>query len=294
MNTRILGIDIGGTKISAGVVRGKQVTDVHTIPTVRSWTREKFFSHLLSLIEQFTQRYDLSAIGVGVPGTLNGAAHDPRITSAPNLPALTGARPLSRLRRAVKLPIRIENDAHCFTLAEARYGAGANKNVVVGITIGTGIGSGIVLHGDIYRGYAYASEFGHMIIEAGGTKCPCGNRGCWERYASGSAMQRLYKKRTGRTKHPSLIDEEARRRGTAAVAVVRTTSTYLGIGLGNIINVLDPDVIVLGGSVVRNRDIIALARKEATQHLMSHDPHTKILPATLPHPAILGAALIAR
>jgi glucokinase len=153
----------------------------------------------------------------------------------------------------------VDNDATCATVAEWRTGAGAGTSDMLMVTFGTGIGGGIVMDGALRRGaHGYAGEIGHITVVESGERCACGRRGCWEAYASGSALARL-----GGVHDGAVVTEAASAGDPAAVAVVATYADWVAVGLAALVNVVDPEVIVLGGGVMTAHGTIIGAVREA-------------------------------
>ena len=159
----------------------------------------------------------------------------------------------------------MENDANCFALAEAIIGAGKNSETVIGITLGSGIGGGIVIKKKIYRGaFGSAGEIGHMVIKSGGFKCSCGSSGCFEKYAS----EKFFKRKSKLL--PLELEKKAKKGDKKAKRIYLEFSQNLGIGLTNIINILDPDIIVIGGSIAKAGSLILNpAKKEVKKRVLS-------------------------
>ena len=271
MEPAFLGVDIGGTKVAAGLVdaRGRILAKVR-VPMV---SREDAAAGLRSveaaiaaaLLAQPAQRTAPAAIGISSPGPL-----DPErgvVLNPPNLPCWRNFPLAQEIQKAHGLPTRLDNDANAAALAEALWGAGAGYRYVFYATLGTGIGTGLVLDGRIYHGRTGAAvEGGHISIDYRGPRCGCGKRGCIEALASGPAIagrarERLAAAGAGATKllelasgDPQAVTAEivaaAWRAGDPlATAVLRETADLLAIWLGDVIDVLEPEVIIFGGGM---------------------------------------------
>jgi glucokinase len=204
--------------------------------------------------------YGIDAISVVVPGTVN--VEDGVIVKAPNVPCLDGFRLAAALAGELKRPAILENDANAAAVGEMWQGAGRGLGTIVCVTLGTGVGGGIVLDGKLWRGVdGSAAEIGHMGVDPfGGVACTCGSRGCLEVYASATAIVRMT--REARPRYPDsalhtsehLTSEQIYHAGLAgdelALEVFRRMGVYLGIGLANLINIINPHMIVIGGGVV--------------------------------------------
>ncbi|MBQ6249454.1 MAG: ROK family protein [Oscillospiraceae bacterium] len=313
-----IGIDIGGTNLKAGLVddfgnllatkkiKVSQISDNDSLV----WT-------LVSLIQDLCQATDvpigqIASVGVGVPGTVE--IHSGAILYTCNLPLQNV--PLRKLfHRYLPMPLLIENDANCAALAEYHVGAGRESKRFITITLGTGIGGGIIHNGKIYHGAnGMAGEVGHMSIEMGGEPCPCGRRGCWERYASATALKRM----TSRVlaEHPdsilrTVVDENdghvsgqsafiaARRGDPVGQSICHTYIAYLADGIANLINLFQPDTLAIGGGVSNEEDksLLLPLRREVERLTIpcSEDKRTKIVKVELGNQAgIIGAALLGK
>ncbi len=279
--TWALGIDIGGTNLVVGAVSadGTRVVGVHSRPTLAARGAEAILAELVAMGQATlailaTEEPDARVIGVGAgaPGPLDTRTGVVRLT--PNLGWID--YPLAeRLRAGFDLPSFIDNDANCAILAEQWLGAARGARCVVGMTIGTGIGGGIVLDGRLHRGVADAAgEIGHMTIVLDGRPCGCGNHGCLEAYASGSAIARRAAEAlqepgrrsalAGFGAAPTAQDVFAAARAGDPLAgdIVRETATYLGVGLASLLNVFNPDVVVIVGGVTGAADLFFPALRE--------------------------------
>ena len=273
-NSFIIGVDLGGTKISAGAVSedGARIVGVRSIETQAELGAEGVVDRIIGLIEGVildatqetaAKRKDFVGIGLGAPGPLdrkNGV-----VIVAPNL----GWRdfPLrDRVTSRLGLPATLDNDANCATVGEWWLGAARGGRNVVGITIGTGIGGGLIINGELYHGSSdVAGEIGHTTIDVNGRHCKCGNYGCLEAYASGPAIatrarEALVREDTAsalRTMVNGQIDkitaetvyQAAKQGDTLANEIVRDTARYLGAGIATLLNVVNPDVVVVAGGV---------------------------------------------
>lgn len=308
-----VGIDLGGTKLAAGLVDDAGVV----IAMQRRNTpdgADAVVAAIVSLICGLGPDAAGAPIGIGAAGFVDAARE--QVLFAPNLvwsdvplAALVAAQ-LGGSRRVV-----LENDANAAAWAEARFGAGAVSSMVL-VTVGTGIGGGIVLDGALHRGgFGLAGEFGHLPLVEGGRLCGCGQSGCWEQYASGNALTRAARDlvRSGSSAAAALraacdgdpealvgahIGEAAAGGDPAAVELLAELGRRLGAGLAAVAAVLDPEVFVIGGGVVANADLLLEpARTEFHRRLPAADrrPVAEIRAATLgPAAGLVGAADLAR
>ncbi len=252
----------------------------------------------------------VAAVGLGLPGLID---HEGVLRMGPNLPQVVDFDVDHLLAGALGLAVHVDNDANCAAWAEHVRGASRGRAHSLLVTLGTGIGAGIVTDGALYRGaHGMAGEPGHMIVDPGGPRCPCGQRGCWERYASGSGLGFLAREaaRAGRADavvdlaggDPEAVRGEhvtaaARAGDDDATAVLATFGWWVALGVANLVNVLDPEVVVLGGGLVGEADLFLDATRSAYDDLVlghGHRPPVPIVAAATGEQAgALGAALLA-
>jgi glucokinase len=253
---------------------------------------------------------DVAAVGIGIAGLVD---HAGVLRFAPNLPSVVDYDVASRLAEATGLPVVVDNDANCAAVAEHRIGAAVGVDDVVLVTLGTGIGGGVILGGELRRGAAgFAGEPGHMVVDPNGPPCPCGRRGCWERYASGSGLSRLARDAAAAGRAAAVLalaggDPEDVRgehvtRAAAdgdpdALAVMAELGWWVALGVSNLENLLDPEVVVLGGGLVEAGELLLEPTRAAYATLVlgyEHRPPVRIEAAHLGAEAgAVGAALLA-
>lgn len=298
-----LGVDLGGTKIEVVAMRGggpARATPVirRRIPTERERGYEAVLERTADLVRDVAA--DVSAdletvpIGVGMPGSVT--RRDGLVKNS-NTVCLNGRPFRADLERALGRPILFENDANCFALAEARLGAASEHmgGVVFGVILGTGVGGGLVLHGKVWNGaQGIAGEWGHHGVFAEGDRlCYCGARGCLEQYASGPAVEADYARRAGRR---ISLPEIAESRGADphAAAAIDGLLEAFGRGLANLIDILDPSAIVLGGGVSNLDFLYTEGVERVAKYVFNDELITPILRNSLGDSAgVLGAALLA-
>jgi len=255
---RYLGLDVGGTKVAAGVVTG----DGRVLSHLRESTAALRssgdpLSGIISLGREAARAAAcerLHGVGIALPGPVDYASL--RMLAAPTIPEIEGIALGPVLEDAFGCPAAGDNDANGCALAEARFGAGRGQRQVVYVTVSTGIGGGIVMEGSLFRGARGTSaEIGHQVLQPlDGPPCDCGGHGCLEALASGRGIARRAARRLGSLPGEvpwtaEILAERARAGDEDARAIWHETALYLGLGLSNAINLLDPDVIVLGGGV---------------------------------------------
>ncbi len=247
--TSAIAVDLGGTKVGAAVVSNGKVERSVVVPTLAREGPAKVLSQICAAIDSLDAGW--LPIGIGSPGPLD--AERGVILNTPNLP-LRNYPLAKKIAARYHVEVKVDNDAKCFTLGEARFGKGKGYGHVVGIILGTGVGGGFVTDGKLYHGKGNASEFGHMSI-APGPKCTCGNLGCLEEYASGRAVLRNARALGLKgIKDASEVFALAQGKGRDAAKARKSyemMGEMLGVGMLNVIHCLDPDIIVFGGGVSR-------------------------------------------
>jgi len=256
-------VDIGGTKIAVGMVDDKG----KVLSRMESPTDPNRYSDGIELIAHMLRRTaqraggQITGIGIGSTGPVDPMRGE--FGDVDFLPGWRGKSPVKDLGQVFSVQVALENDADAAALAEAGWGAGRNRTSLIYVTVGTGIGGGIVLDGKLYRGVDGAHpEIGHHVIDPAGPQCTCGFRGCWESLAAGPAMVSWlqhnapadYAHGDGIT--AKRICELAREADKVAAQAVETEAYYLGLGLANLINLFAPDAIVLSGSVMKSADLL--------------------------------------
>ena len=298
MNKRrvAIGVDIGGTNIRAGIVR--EDGDILKLVSDKIPEKKKdILSKIHEMINNVMVR-DISAIGIGIAGPINNATG---IIYPPNIKELNKVNIVKEMNK-YNTPISIENDGNCFSFAEYKVGAAKKHKNILGIAIGTGIGCGIIINGNIYSGRdGAAGEIGHIVIDLNAKSVGRGIPGSFENLASGTAITRradeLIKGNKSILKKGSLASEiiTASKKGDKiAKKVVADTGKYLGIGLASLINVFNPDVIVLGGTISKYISHFDKNMKhEISKRGMMPAKRVKIIKSTLEEPGLVGAALVA-
>lgn len=311
----LIGIDVGGTKILGVVVDpDRTVVDIQRMETP-ALTGESgvLVSAVADLVTKLLVKMPPtkpSAIGVGLPGLVDRKG---RLHFAPNLAGLKDVDVAKKLSEATGLPVQIDNDATCAMRAEHTMGSANGSDFAVLVTLGTGIGGGLVLDGHVMRGaLGYAGEFGHMVIDPNGLACACGRNGCWEQYASGNALGRMAREKAEQGLGSAWIElangsigelrgehvmAAATNGDLEAIELVDEFADWFAIGLTNLVHILDVDRCVIGGGLVAAGEVLlAPIRKSFTGRLLGagHRPIVSIVPAQLGDRAgAIGAALLA-
>ena len=247
-----IGVDIGGTKIAAGVVddAGRIVAETRC---ATPGDAEGALDAVAGVVAELRAGHDVCAVGLAAAGYVS--ADRSRMLFAPNLP-WDGIAVRDLLGARLDLPLYVENDANCAAWAEYRFGAGQGESHLVCLTVGTGIGGGIVLGGRLYRGrFGVAGEPGHVRVVPDGLPCGCGNAGCLEQYASGTALVRYARARGLDLDGPAVTDAAAAG-DERAVAAFAEVGEWLGRGVADVVSIVDPGVVVIGGGVAAAGDLL--------------------------------------
>lgn len=302
----VIGVDLGGTNLRiAGVTASGEVITLYREETRAATGPRDLIERLLEGIRQVSRRleekgWEILGASLGVPGVI--ARREGVVESSPNLPGWKRIPLLELLRREVTLPLLIENDANAAVYGEFWVGAGRGSSNIVLLTLGTGVGGGIIVEGELLRGAdGMAGEIGHLTVEREGDPCPCGNRGCLERYTSAQGIARRYLdlkegEEPGRGAGPLTATDVhtlAAAGDSLARQALHEAGTYLGIAMASIVNILNPQVIIVGGGVLPAWDwIVPSAREEMfSRAFQAPAERVKLLPASLGDRAgFIGAA----
>lgn len=259
-----LGVDIGGTNVKFAVVEGRKLIYKSSIRTEKA-SADMLISSIADECNRLKKLYPVKTVGVGTPGIIK----DGRVNAA-NLPFRS--TPLgAALSKLVDMPVTVDNDANCAALGESEFGAGKKYQNIIMITLGTGIGGGIIFDGSIAHGKSSMGEIGHIIIKAdGGRPCPCGQHGCWEQYASVSALIASAKEAV-RDEPDSLLSKLATEKGRldgeavfdayekgckVAAKLLEKYTHYLAVGITSLINVFGPDAVILAGGITSRGNLL--------------------------------------
>jgi glucokinase len=296
-------VDIGGTKVAVGVVddHGKVLSSGES-PTGAECDYEHGLDTIAGMLKDVARKagVELSGIGIGSTGPVDPFSGD--FGEVDFLPKWRGKSLVTDLARLFNLTVALENDGDAGALAEAGWGAGKNKSRLIFVTIGTGIGGGIILDGKLYRGVEGAHpEVGHQVIDPSGPLCSCGFRGCWESLAAGPAMPAWlesnappdYPHRSGL--NAKRICQLAIEGDELALSAVQREARYLGLGLANLVNLFTPDAIVLSGSIMKSSSLFLPLIRETISQGCRFVPFekTELLLASLGDNAnLIGAAMV--
>lgn len=308
-----IGVDIGGTKVAAGVVDPQGAVLARARRLTPSRDPRAVEDTIVDVVQELRGRYEVGAVGIGAAGFVD--ADRSHVLFAPHL-AWRNEPLRAAVAEAVELPVVVENDANAAAWAEWRFGAGRGETHLVCVTLGTGIGGGIVIDGKVQRGkHGMAGEFGHMIVVPEGQRCECGNRGCLEQYASGNVLGREARE-LARAGSPvtvplmqrvhgdvdalvgPVITEAARDGDPVAVELFEEVGRWLGVGLANLAAALDPGMFVIGGGVSDAGELLLRPARESFRRVLTgrgFRPEPRIVRADLgPEAGLVGAADLAR
>ena len=313
--TLTIGVDIGGTKVAGGVVDPEgRILEQHRV-TTPARDAQATTDAIVAVIEELHGRQgDIEAVGLGIAGFVDAARSV--VYFAPNLLGWRDGPLREEVEKRVNLPVVVENDANAAAWGEARFGAGREERFIVCVTIGTGVGGGIVVDRRLYRGgFGVGAEIGHIQMVEGGRLCGCGQRGCWEQYASGGALVRDARERAAESRADAEIllglgdgtpagiqgehvTEAAHLGDPVAVAAFDQLGHWIGQGLADLAAVLDPEIFVLGGGVSEAGDVLLEPTRRAYEELLTgrgRRPLAQVVPAMLGNDAgLVGAADLAR
>ena len=308
-NGEAIGIDVGGTKINAfRVTRDGTIAERTSKPTPAA-DESATLSAMIELARALTTP-DVIAVGVGAAGLID--AKEGVLRFAPNL-AWRNLPIAERMRDALGLPCQVDNDASMAAYGEFRFGAGRGYRHLLLVTVGTGLGGGIVSDGRLFRGAnGFASEIGHIIVEPGGPLCGCGNRGCWEQVAAGRAIDRMGREEAREHEHSilrrlasgdpdqvtgELVTQAAMQGDDGAKGILAEVGRRLGQGIAGLVNVLDPQIVVVGGGAIVAGDFLLDPARAAFLDAVEgpeYRPRVPIVPAELGNDAgAVGAATLA-
>lgn len=295
---KLWGIDLGGTKIECAVLDTTETLIRRRLPT----ESEKGYEHIVSQIKKLVSEVSKeigenpSTIGFATPGVLDP---DTQRMKNCNTVAMNGRPMKADLENALQIPVKLANDANCFALAEALMGAGKDyphADLIFGVIMGTGVGGGLVAHGKIVEGiHGVAGEWGHNILEENGDDCYCGKKGCVEKVISGTALESFYAKISGnKLKLKDILAHYEAGNDKHAAETIERLLEYYGRAISTLINVLDPNLIIIGGGV-GNIDLLYTEGRERIKKYIFNKGvvKTPILKPTLGDSAgVFGAALL--
>ena len=308
-----VGIDIGGTKVAAGVVDEDGMILRRLQRPTPSRSPQAVEDAIVEVVSELSREHHVEAVGIGAAGWVD--TDQAVVRFSPHL-AWRNEPLKARLNQRIGQPVLVDNDANAAAWAEFRFGAGRNANVMVCLTLGTGIGGALVINGRLFRGrYGMAGEFGHMGVVPDGHWCPCGNRGCWEQYASGNSLVRDAKAllRENSPQASGLMERiggdidglagpdvtaAAMAGDQMATELISDVGTWLGRGIADLAAALDPDLFVIGGGVSAAGDLLLQPAQHAFDRTLTgrgFRPPARLVIAEFRNDAgLVGAADLAR
>lgn len=289
-----IGIDLGGTKIEVVVIDpDHQITFRKRVQTEADLGIQYILNQIALIYEQAVASINgkTHTLGIGTPGSISLKTG---LLKNSNTVCLNGQALQSLLESQLHHQIHIENDANCFAMAEAIHGAAQNHDLVFGVIMGTGCGGGLVINKNMRVGpQRLAGEWGHMSIDPNGPLCFCGNRGCVETYISGSGLERIYQDKSCLHENAEAIFKLAKAKNPLAVDVINIFYDRFGRCFANLINILDPDIIVLGGGLSHEDSIYSMGIESIKKYIFNDQLSTPLVKNQLGDSAgVIGAALI--
>jgi glucokinase len=309
-----IGIDVGGTKVLGGVVDDKGVVLARARKDTPRQGGAALTQTIAETVKELMVDHKVETVGVSAAGFVSSDRKT--MLATPNIADWNDVDLDTQLKSLIGLPVVIENDANAAAWGEAKFGAGRKQNHMMMLTVGTGIGGGIVVDGQLYRGaFGIAAEFGHMRVVPEGHICGCGARGCFEQYASGNALLRHAREAinaspevarnllsrgdgtvAGLTGH--IITQAAQEADPIALAAFNTTGQWLGAGIASLAVLLDPACVVIGGGVIDAGEILLAPTRESLERTMpfaGKHPYPELIAAELGNDAgLVGVADLAR
>jgi fructokinase len=290
-----IGLDLGGTKIE-GIILDKDLNEIlrKRIQTEQNYGYEHILNNITKLYQALVREINDAphTLGIGTPGSVSFRTG---LLKNSNTVCMNGRPFLADLEKKTNKKLAIENDANCFAMAEAIMGAGKGYDMVFGVIMGTGCGGGIVYKGEVIKGpQSIAGEWGHhTIAPSTGPKCYCGKKGCAETFISGGGLENRYRELTGKKIALKEILDLYRNGDKLSVSFMKIFFENFGVVLSNMINILDPDVVVLGGGVSNIDELYTFGIKEVYKNIFNDEPSTKIVKNQIGDSAgVWGAALI--
>lgn len=307
-----IGVDVGGTSLKAGLVRGARILKQDLLTTSHFRSRQELLTGLTEIVRHLVRESDrpIQGIGVGIPGWVTYP--EGVVRSCANLPGWRDVPLRALLRRRLRLPVWVDNDVNVMTLAEWIYGAGRGSKNLVCLTLGTGVGGGFILEGSLYRGaQGSAGELGHLPIAEDGLRCSCGGKACLERYVGNRAILKSVRARLtqGATSRmlelvggrldrltPEIIDRACELADPLAKETWGRAGERIGLALAAVVNLLNPERIVIGGGLAKaGKWLFGPIRQTVRKRAMKGLGKVPIVPAELGTSAgVIGAALLAR
>jgi len=311
MGFNVIGIDVGGTMIKGGLFDDHgSLIKKETIPTGSNDDQERFIDAIRSLAVLLQSDTPAAGLGMGIAGVID--CERTMLVESPNLPCLNNFPAKQMLEHRLNIPVFLENDANVAALGELWAGSGRGESHFLLFTLGTGIGSGLILNGTLWGGEkGKAGEFGHLVVNPGGALCACGKRGCLEAHASGTAVVRMAREAlaagektslqqspdTQRAITPEVVYREAKKGDRVCTDIYHRAARYLAVGIANVNNLLDIHHFIVGGGVSKAFDLFAdVLMKEIRDNVFSVSRNSiRVVASRLGNDAgIYGAGYLAK
>jgi glucokinase len=298
-----VGLDLGGTNLRAGLFEGDRLVDRKERPTEADQGPEAVLSGVARILDEIGEGHPIEAVGLGFPGIVSD--REGTVSVPPNLPGFERVNVREALSDRLPCPLYLGNDANLFALGEWAFGAGRGFSDVMALTLGTGVGGGIISGGRlIVGGHCAAGELGHLTVDPLGPQCNCGNRGCLEAFAGGAYFDKfargiLVQRGESRLSEkeritPKDVQEAADSGDPGSNEIWRAYGSTLGIGIASLMNVLDPEVVILGGKISRALRFFEKSLRESVERRWMRVPgrNLTLKPAELGDDAALYGALV--
>lgn len=295
------GVDLGGTKIEGVILQDPENPEPIArirIPTEAAGGYDHIINRIKLLIDRLSEESGLKPerIGIGTPGAIDPSTG---LLKNSNTTSLNGKPLKTDLEKKLGIPATMANDANCFALAETRLGVAAKSapgaEVIFGVIMGTGVGGGLVVNGKVINGlHSIAGEWGHNFLDNSGGRCYCGKTGCVETILAGPALEKHYKALTGRqAKLKHIVEMHERKTDPHATLVMQRLTAYFGKAIAAVINLIDPDAVILGGGLGNINLLYSDGVKEAAKYTFNNRLHTAFLKPDLGDSAgVFGAAML--
>jgi len=295
------GIDLGGSKVEGAVIdrSNNDILFRERIPTEASKGYSNVLGQIISLVKKMEKVIDRDAlhVGIGTPGIIDPQTG--KLKNSSNAICLNGKPVKADLAHQLNIKVEMANDAHCFAIAETRHGVVSKQypeaSVVFGIIMGTGVGGGLVINDRlIYGRHGIGGEWGHNFLDKSGYRCFCGKTGCVEKVISGPALEQFYSDKSGTERSlKEIVDRANKGEDDIAVKTLQRLTQFFGRAVATLVNIIDPDVIVLGGGVSNIDCLYTEGRQQVQSHIFNDQFTTPILRPTLGDAAgVIGAAYL--
>ncbi|MFA4960719.1 MAG: ROK family protein [Candidatus Pacearchaeota archaeon] len=281
----LIGIDVGATKID-GLLLDNKNKIVEQIKEPTQKTKKGMTKQLILMIKKLSEGRKIHGIGMGFPGCVDRKKGI--VLDMPNM-HIKNFNIGKRIWKEFRVPIKMENDGNCMAVAEYLFGYGKGKKNIVTLTVGTGVGGGMIADGKLYIGRGCAAEIGHLSVVPYGRKCNCGNTGCLEEYCAGRGIMRFAKEEKLKADSPFEIEQLARKGNIKARGIYEKVGVYLGIGISDIIKMADPEIVTILGSISHASDLFLDKTKEEVKKRVYFKP-CEIKISKVRHAPALGAA----